>query len=162
MECVVISGGAGFVGSHLVDAFLARGFRVIAVDNLITGNLRNVAHLADDARFRLLLQDCTEPLDIDEPVHVVMHFASPASPVDYLEHPIETLTVGSYGTHRMLDLARKHNARFLTASTSEIYGDPIVHPQTESYFGNVNTIGPRSVYDEAKRFAESLSLIGQG
>lgn len=158
MECIVLSGGAGFVGSHLVDALLARDFRVVVIDNLITGNPRNLAHHANDDRLRFIQQDCAEPISLDMPVHYVMHFASPASPIDYLNHPIETLAVGSYGTHRMLELARAHKARFLLASTSEIYGDPHMHPQQESYYGNVNTIGPRSVYDEAKRFAESLTM----
>jgi dTDP-glucose 4,6-dehydratase len=158
MNCVVISGGAGFVGSHLVDALLARDFQVVVIDNLLTGNAGNLAHHAGDARLRFVQQDCADPLVLDHPVQYVLHFASPASPVDYLEHPLATLFAGSYGTHRMLELARTHGARFLLASTSEIYGDPLVHPQPEGYYGNVNSIGPRSVYDEAKRFAESLTM----
>jgi len=158
MDCAVISGGAGFVGSHLVDALIAREMRVVVIDNLLTGNPANLAHLAQDARLTLLQQDCTRPVTVPGPVHYVLHFASPASPTDYLEHPLETMFAGAYGTHQLLELARAHGARFLMASTSEVYGDPLVHPQTESYFGNVNPIGPRSVYDEAKRYAEALTM----
>lgn len=158
MDGVVISGGAGFVGSHLVDAFIARGFRVVVIDNLLTGSLRNLAHLDGDPRLTVLQQDCADPIELSQPVRYVLHFACPASPVDYMNYPLETLFTGAYGTQRMLELARTHGARFLLASTSEIYGDPHVHPQPESYFGNVNTIGPRSVYDEAKRYAESLTM----
>jgi dTDP-glucose 4,6-dehydratase len=158
MDWVVISGGAGFVGSHLVDAWLQRGFRVAVVDNLLTGKLRNLAHLHGDPRLQLFLQDCALPVTLDGPVRFVLHFASPASPVDYMRHPLETLAVGSSGTRCLLELAHTHGARFLLASTSEVYGDPLVHPQTEAYYGNVNPIGPRSVYDEAKRFAETLTM----
>ncbi|MHB9132492.1 MAG: UDP-glucuronic acid decarboxylase family protein [Armatimonadota bacterium] len=158
MDCVVISGGAGFLGSHLVDAFIARGLRVVVIDNLITGNRRNLAHLADDERLVFLEQDCAEPIHLEMPVQYVMHFGSPASPADYMRHPLETMFAGSYGTHRMLELARTHQARFLVASTSEVYGDPQIHPQPESYYGYVNTVGPRSPYDEAKRFGETLSM----
>jgi dTDP-glucose 4,6-dehydratase len=153
----VISGGAGFLGSHLVDALLARDYRVVVVDNLLTGTLRNLQHLDGDTRLCILQQDCADPLARDEPVSLVLHFASPASPADYQRFPLETLHAGSNGTRALLELARRHQARFLLASTSEIYGDPLEHPQTESYFGNVNPIGPRSVYDEAKRFAETLT-----
>jgi len=158
MSSVLISGGSGFIGSHLVDMFLARDFRVIVLDNLLTGARKNLARHAGDDRLRFIEQDCALPLALDEPVHYVMHFASPASPVDYMRHPLETLRVGSVGTERMLEHARVHGARFLLASTSEVYGDPLVHPQTESYYGNVSTIGPRSVYDEAKRFAETVTM----
>ena len=158
MDGVVISGGAGFVGSHLVDALLASGFRVVVIDNLLTGNLHNLAHLAHDERLTIVQQDCANAVALNQPIRYVLHCASPASPVDYLNYPIATLFAGAYGTHRMLELARTHDARFLLASTSEIYGDPHVHPQPESYYGNVNTIGPRSVYDEAKRYAETLTM----
>ncbi len=158
MESVVISGGAGFIGSHLVDAFLARDFRVVVIDNLLTGKLVNLAHHAGDARLEVRQQDCAAPFTVAGPVRYVLHFASPASPVDYIKYPLETLRVGSQGTQRLLECARAHGARFLLASTSEVYGDPMVHPQPESYYGNVNTIGPRSVYDEAKRFAETLTM----
>ena len=158
MSTVVISGGAGFVGSHLVDALIARGFRVVVIDNLLTGRLRNLAHHQGGTQLTIIQQDCAEPVVIDGPVRYVLHCASPASPVDYLHHPLATLFAGSYGTQQMLELARRHDARFLLASTSEIYGDPQVHPQPESYYGNVNTIGPRSVYDEAKRYAETLTM----
>ncbi|MFM1768042.1 MAG: hypothetical protein RJA22_571 [Verrucomicrobiota bacterium] len=154
----VVTGGAGFLGSHLVDLLLARGHRVIAIDNLITGSVANIDHLAGNPRFRFIQQDVTEFLFLDGPVDYVWHFASPASPVDYLEYPIQTLKVGSLGTHKALGLAREKGARFLLASTSEIYGDPLVHPQTEDYWGNVNTIGPRGCYDESKRFAEALVM----
>jgi dTDP-glucose 4,6-dehydratase len=158
MDVVVISGGSGFVGSHLVDAVLARGFRAVVIDNLLTGNPRNLAQWADDDRVLVYHQDCAFPLELDLPVRYVLHFASPASPADYIRFPLETLAAGADGTRRMLELARTHGARFLLASTSEIYGDPLVHPQVETYYGNVNTIGPRSVYDEAKRFAESATM----
>lgn len=154
----VVTGGAGFLGSHLTDLLLARGHRVIAIDNLITGSVANLDHLAGNPHFRFIQQDVTEFLFLDGPVHYVWHFASPASPVDYLEYPIQTLKVGSLGTHKALGLAREKGARFLLASTSEIYGDPLVHPQTEAYWGNVNTIGPRGCYDESKRFAEALVM----
>ncbi len=157
----VVTGGAGFLGSHLVDLLLERGHRVIAIDNLVTGNVDNIAHLAGRAEFRFIQQDVTEYLFLAEPVDYVWHFASPASPVDYRELPIQTLKVGSLGTHKALGLARHKGARFLLASTSEIYGDPLVHPQTEEYWGNVNPIGPRGCYDEAKRFAEALTVAYQ-
>jgi len=154
----VVTGGAGFLGSHLVDLLLARGHRVIAIDNFITGSVANIDHLAGNKNFRFIQQDVTEFVFLHGPVHYVWHFASPASPIDYLEYPIQTLKVGSLGTHKVLGLAKEKGARFLLASTSEIYGDPLVHPQTEDYWGNVNTIGPRGCYDESKRFAEALVM----
>lgn len=154
-KVVLISGGAGFLGSHLCDWFVNRGYKVIAVDNLITGSLKNLAHLKKNINFRFLKQDVSEPFKVAGKIDYVMHFASPASPVDYMNHPIETMLVGSYGTHNLLEIARLKKATFLMASTSEIYGDPLVHPQKESYWGNVNSIGPRSIYDEAKRYAEA-------
>jgi dTDP-glucose 4,6-dehydratase len=154
----VVTGGAGFLGSHLTDLLLARGHKVIVIDNLITGSVDNIAHLAGHPRFKFIRQDVTESLFLDVPVHFVWHFASPASPIDYLEIPIQTLKVGSLGTHKALGLARNKGARFLLASTSEVYGDPLVHPQTEEYWGNVNTIGPRGCYDESKRFAEAITM----
>lgn len=154
----VVTGGAGFLGSHLVDYLLARGHKVIAIDNLVTGTVDNIAHLAGNANFRFIKQDVTEFLFLHEPVQYVWHFASPASPVDYLELPIQTLKVGSLGTHKALGLAKHKGARFLLASTSEIYGDPLVHPQTEDYWGNVNPIGLRGCYDESKRFAEAMTM----
>jgi dTDP-glucose 4,6-dehydratase len=158
---IVVTGGAGFLGSHLCDRLLAEGHDVIAVDNLLTGNPRNIAHLADEKRFRFLRHDVTHFIFIDGPVDAVLHFASPASPIDYLELPIQTLKVGSLGTHNALGLAMAKKARFLLASTSECYGDPLVHPQPETYWGNVNPIGPRGVYDEAKRFAEAMTMAYQ-
>jgi len=154
----VVTGGAGFLGSHLVDLLLSRGHRVIAIDNFITGSVANIDHLAGRKDFKFIQQDVTEFLFLHEPVDFVWHFASPASPIDYLELPIQTLKVGSLGTHKALGLAKEKGARFLIASTSEIYGDPLVHPQTEEYWGNVNTIGPRGCYDESKRFAEALTM----
>src|SRR4026207_298994 len=154
----VVTGGAGFLGSHLVDLLLSRGHRVIAIDNFVTGSVENIDHLAGHPNFKFIQQDVTEFLFLHEPVHYIWHFASPASPIDYLELPIQTLKVGSLGTHKALGLAKIKNARFLIASTSEIYGDPLEHPQTEEYWGNVNTIGPRGCYDEAKRFAEALTM----
>ncbi len=154
----VVTGGAGFLGSHLVDLLLERGHRVIAIDNLVTGNVANIVHLAGNRSFRFIQQDVTEFLFLDGPVDFIWHFASPASPIDYLELPIQTLKVGSLGTHKALGLAKEKRARFLLTSTSEIYGDPLVHPQREDYWGNVNTIGPRGCYDEAKRFAEALTM----
>jgi len=154
----VVTGAAGFLGSHLTDLLLARGHKVIGIDNFITGSVDNIAHLGGNRNFRFIEQDVTEFLFLDVPVDFVWHFASPASPVDYLNFPIQTLKVGSLGTHKALGLAKNKNARFLIASTSEIYGDPLVHPQTEEYWGNVNTIGPRGCYDEAKRFAEALTM----
>ncbi len=155
MPTSLVTGGAGFLGSHLCDALLANGHRVICVDNLETGSLNNIAHLRGD-EFVHLNVDIIEPYFVDQPLDFVYHFASPASPIDYLRIPLHTLKVGSYGTHHTLGLAKRHRARFLTASTSEVYGDPQVHPQPESYWGHVNPIGPRGVYDEAKRFSEAL------
>jgi dTDP-glucose 4,6-dehydratase len=154
----VVTGGAGFLGSHLVDLLLSKGHRVVVIDNLVTGSTANLDHLAGNADLRFIQQDVTEFLFLDGPVNYVWHFASPASPIDYLELPIQTLTVGSLGTHKALGLAREKGARFLLTSTSEIYGDPLVHPQTEEYWGNVNTIGPRGCYDESKRFAEAITM----
>jgi dTDP-glucose 4,6-dehydratase len=154
----VVTGGAGFLGSHLVDLLLARGQRVIAIDNFVTGSVENIDHLSGNSNFKFIQQDVTEFLFLHEQVDFVWHFASPASPIDYLELPIQTLKVGSLGTHKALGLARHKGARFLLASTSEIYGDPLVHPQSEEYWGNVNPIGPRGCYDEAKRFAEALTV----
>lgn len=154
----VVTGGAGFLGSHLVDCLLGRGHKVVAVDNLVTGSVDNIAHLAGNQDFRFIEQDVTEFLFLDMAVDYVWHFASPASPVDYLELPIQTLKVGSLGTHKALGLAMHKSARFLLASTSEVYGDPLEHPQTESYWGNVNPIGLRGCYDESKRFAEALTM----
>jgi dTDP-glucose 4,6-dehydratase len=153
----VVTGGAGFLGSHLCDHLVGRGDRVICVDNLETGSLQNVEHLRGDA-FAFVNHDLTEPIRIDEPVDLVFHLASPASPIDYLRLPLQTLKVGSYGTHNALGLAKFKRARFLLASTSEVYGDPQVHPQPETYWGHVNPIGPRGVYDEAKRYAEALTM----
>jgi dTDP-glucose 4,6-dehydratase len=153
----VVTGGAGFLGSHLCDHLIADGFRVICVDNLETGSLQNVEHLRRD-EFVFVNHDTIEHLEIAEPVDFVFHLASPASPIDYLRLPLQTLKVGSYGTHNALGLAKFKRARFLLASTSEVYGDPAVHPQPETYWGNVNPIGPRGVYDEAKRYAEALTM----
>lgn len=155
---VVVTGAAGFLGSHLCDRFLAEGYEVIGVDNFITGSRRNIAHLGSTAKFHLLEHDVSEHIDVTGPLDGVLHFASPASPVDYLELPIQTLKVGSLGTHNTLGLAKAKSAKFLLASTSEVYGDPLLHPQPESYWGNVNPIGPRGVYDEAKRFAEAMTM----
>ncbi len=155
---VCVTGAAGFLGSHLCDRLLAEGHEVIGLDNLLTGNLRNIAHLSEEKRFRFVRHDVTHFLFIDGPLDAVLHFASPASPIDYLELPIQTLKVGSLGTHNALGLAMAKEARFLLASTSEVYGDPLVHPQPETYWGNVNPIGPRGVYDEAKRFGEAMTM----
>ncbi len=155
---VLITGGAGFLGSHLCDRFLAEGHSVIAVDNLITGNTANIEHLAGNPNFLFIKHDVTNYIYVEGPLDAVLHFASPASPIDYLELPIQTLKVGALGTHKALGLAKAKGARFLLASTSETYGDPLVHPQTEDYWGNVNPIGPRGVYDEAKRFAEAMTM----
>jgi dTDP-glucose 4,6-dehydratase len=154
---VLVTGGAGFLGSHLCDALLAQGHSVICADNLLTGDLRNIAHLRQEPRFEFRELDVSQPFDFGK-VDYIFHFASPASPVDYLEHAIETLQVGSLGTMNCLELAKKHGARFFLASTSECYGDPLEHPQKETYWGHVNPIGPRSVYDEAKRFAEATTM----
>ncbi len=154
----MVTGGAGFLGSHLVDLLLEKGHRVVAIDNLVTGGVENLAHQAGHPRFLLIQQDVTNFIFLDGPIDYVWHFASPASPVDYLELPIQTLKVGSLGTHKALGLAKHKRARFLLASTSEVYGDPLVHPQPEEYWGNVNPVGPRGCYDEAKRFAEALAM----
>ena len=158
MPTSVVTGGAGFLGSNLCDYLLARDHRVICVDNLETGSLKNIAHLRDADTFRYSNVDITEHFEIDEPVDYVFHMASPASPIDYARLPLHTLKVGAYGTHNSLGLAKFKRARFLLASTSEVYGDPLVHPQPETYWGNVNPIGPRGVYDEAKRYAEALTM----
>ena len=155
---VLVTGAAGFLGSHLCDRLLAQGYRVVGMDNFLTGNSANLAHLRSHPDFQLVLHDVTNFIELEGPLDAVLHFASPASPVDYLEHPIPTLKVGSLGTHKALGLAKAKGARFLLASTSEVYGDPLVHPQPESYWGNVNPVGPRGVYDEAKRFAEALTM----
>ncbi len=161
MARIVVTGGAGFIGSHLCERFLAEGHEVICIDNLVTGNADNIAHLFADARFSFIPQDVTTYLHVKGELDAILHFASPASPTDYLELPIQTLKVGSLGTHKALGLAKEKSARLLLASTSEVYGDPLVHPQTEDYWGNVNPIGPRGVYDEAKRFAEALVMAYQ-
>jgi dTDP-glucose 4,6-dehydratase len=153
----LVTGGAGFLGSHLCDRLLADGHRVVCVDNLDTGTLENIEHVRDPA-FAFLQHDLTQHLEVDEPIDEVFHLASPASPIDYLRLPLHTLKVGSYGTHNALGLAKRHRARFLLASTSEVYGDPQIHPQSEDYWGHVNPIGPRGVYDEAKRYAEALTM----
>src|SRR5712664_174036 len=158
MARILITGGAGFIGSHLCERFLAEGDDVICMDNFLTGTPDNVAHLFADRRFTFIQQDVTTYIYVKGPVDAILHFASPASPVDYLELPIQTLKVGALGTHKALGLAKEKNARFLLASTSEVYGDPLVHPQREEYWGNVNPIGPRGVYDEAKRFAEAMTM----
>jgi len=155
---ILITGGAGFLGSHLSERFLAEGYEVIAMDNLITGDVRNVEHLFSDSSFHFEKRDVTEYIHVVGKLDALLHFASPASPIDYLELPIQTLKVGSLGTHKALGLAKAKGARFLLASTSECYGDPLVHPQSEDYWGNVNPVGPRGVYDEAKRFAEAMTM----
>jgi dTDP-glucose 4,6-dehydratase len=154
----VVTGAAGFLGSHLTDYLLAKGHRVIGIDNFVTGSVNNIDHLSGNQSFRFIQQDVTEFIFLHDDVDYVWHFASPASPIDYLEIPIQTLKVGSLGTHKALGLAKHKGARFFLASTSEVYGDPLVHPQTEEYWGNVNPIGPRGCYDEAKRFAEALTM----
>jgi dTDP-glucose 4,6-dehydratase len=154
----IVTGGGGFLGSHLCDRFLAKKWRVIAIDNFLTGNEKNIAHLKKNKNFELIRRDVSKTIRVPGRVDYVLHFASPASPLDYLEFPIQTLKVGSLGTHNALGLAKDKKAVFLLASTSEVYGDPLVHPQTESYWGNVNPVGPRGVYDEAKRFAEALTM----
>ena len=161
MKTALITGAAGFLGSHLCDKLLAKGMSVIGMDNLITGSMSNIAHLQDNQNFRFVNHDVCEHIVIEGDLDYILHFASPASPIDYLKIPIQTLKVGALGTHNALGLARAKNARILVASTSEIYGDPLVHPQTEDYFGNVNTIGPRGVYDEAKRYLESITMAYQ-
>jgi dTDP-glucose 4,6-dehydratase len=158
VSTAIVTGGAGFLGSHLCDYLIAKGRRVVCVDNLDTGSLQNVEHIESGDNFLFVNHDLTEPLFLDEPVDYVFHFASPASPIDYQRLPLHTLKVGSYGTHNMLGLAKFKRARFLLASSSEVYGDPQVHPQGETYWGNVNPIGPRGVYDEAKRYAEALVM----
>jgi dTDP-glucose 4,6-dehydratase len=161
MATALVSGGSGFLGSHLCDYLLARGHRVVCVDNLDTGSLQNVEHISTKD-FVFVNHDLTEPLFLEEPVDFVYHLASPASPIDYARLPLHTLKVGSYGTHHMLGLAKFKRARFLLASSSEVYGDPQIHPQPETYWGNVNPIGPRGVYDEAKRYAEALTMAYHG
>ncbi|HLW32787.1 MAG TPA: UDP-glucuronic acid decarboxylase family protein [Aequorivita sp.] len=158
MKNVLITGAAGFLGSHLCDRFIAEGYQVIGMDNLITGDLKNIEHLFKLENFEFYHHDITKFVHVPGKLDYILHFASPASPIDYLKIPIQTLKVGSLGTHNLLGLAREKNARILIASTSEVYGDPLVHPQTEEYYGNVNTIGPRGVYDEAKRFQESITM----
>lgn len=158
MARVVVTGGAGFLGSHLGDRLLAEGYDVVAVDNLVTGSTDNIAHNRSNPKFEYVQQDIIDPYTVDGPVDIVYQFASPASPVDYLELPLETLKVGSYGTHNTLEMAREKGARFLMASTSEVYGDPAIHPQPEEYWGNVNPHGTRAVYDEAKRYAEAVTF----
>lgn len=155
---VLITGVAGFLGSHLADRFLAEGYGVVGVDNFITGSSGNLAHLERDRRFQLIEHDISTPLSVDEALDGVLHFASPASPPDYLDLPIQTLEAGGFGARHTLDLALRHRARYLLASTSEVYGDPQVHPQTEDYWGHVNPVGPRGVYDEAKRYAEAMTM----
>jgi dTDP-glucose 4,6-dehydratase len=155
---ILITGGAGFIGSHLGERMLAEGHTVIAMDNLITGSTRNIEHLAGRDDFMFIKQDVTNYIYIEGPVDAVLHFASPASPIDYLQLPIQTLKVGALGTHKALGLAKAKGAKFLLASTSEVYGDPLIHPQVESYAGNVDPVGPRGVYDEAKRFAEAMTM----
>jgi len=155
---ILLTGGAGFIGSHLCDFLIKQGHSVICIDSLVTGKKENVEHLLNNPDFEFVQHDVTEYIDIKEGLDYVMHFASPASPVDYLKYPIKTLKVGSLGTHNALGVAKEHKARFLLASTSEVYGDPLVNPQPETYYGNVNCIGPRGVYDEAKRFAEAITL----
>ncbi|MAJ31770.1 MAG: NAD-dependent dehydratase [Flavobacteriaceae bacterium] len=155
---VLITGAAGFLGSHLCDLFLSKGYEVIGMDNLITGDLKNINHLNENSDFSFVQHDVTDYVEVEGPLDFILHFASPASPIDYLKIPIQTLKVGALGTHNLLGLAKAKKARFMIASTSEVYGDPLVHPQKETYYGNVNTIGPRGVYDEAKRFQESITM----
>ena len=157
-KTILITGAAGFLGSHLCDRFIKEGFKVIGMDNFITGDKKNLEHLEGNINFEFIEHDVTEHISVNSNIHYILHFASPASPIDYLKIPIQTLKVGSLGTHNLLGLAKSKNARILIASTSEIYGDPLVHPQPESYYGNVSTIGPRGVYDEAKRFQESITM----
>jgi len=161
MKTVLITGGAGFLGSHLCDLFIKKDFRVMCLDNFITGNRSNIEHLMKHKAFSLLEHDISKPVEIKDTIDYILHFASPASPIDYLKLPIQTLKVGALGTHNVLGVALKHKATMLLASTSEVYGDPLVHPQSEDYWGNVNPVGPRGVYDEAKRFAEAMTLAYQ-
>jgi dTDP-glucose 4,6-dehydratase len=158
MATCLVTGGSGFLGSHLCDNLIAKGYRVICVDNLETGNLNNIVHIKDSDHFRFIQADITQHYEVDEPIDFVYHMASPASPIDYARLPLHTLKVGAYGTHNTLGLAKAKRARFLLASTSEVYGDPEIHPQKETYWGNVNPIGPRGVYDEAKRYAEAMTM----
>lgn len=158
MKNVLITGGAGFIGSHLCEKLLKAGFRVVAMDNLITGKMENISHLLKNPNFKFIQHDVSKYIDIQEDIDYILHFASPASPIDYQLYPIQTLKVGSLGTHNSLGVAKAKKAKFLLASTSEVYGDPLVNPQKEDYWGNVNCIGPRGVYDEAKRFAEAIAL----
>jgi len=158
MAKILVTGGSGFIGSHLIDRLIEEGNEVICVDNLITGQSANLDHLKENTHLRIIKHDVTKPLNINEKIDFIYHMASPASPQDYSNIPIETLLTGALGTKNMLDLAQKNNARFLLASTSEVYGDPLEHPQNETYYGNVNSIGPRSCYDEAKRFAEAITM----
>jgi len=155
---ILITGGAGFIGSHLSDLFIKKGYSIICMDNLITGSMSNVKHLLKNKNFRFVKHDVSKYIKVSGKINYILHFASPASPVDYLKYPIKTLKVGSLGTHNALGLAKAKKAKFLLASTSEVYGDPLVHPQKESYWGNVNPIGPRGVYDESKRFAEAITM----
>ena len=161
LKTILISGAAGFLGSHLCDRFVNEGYRVLGIDNFITGDKDNIQHLFNHHNFHLIDHDVTVHIDIEESIDYILHFASPASPIDYLKIPIQTLKVGSLGTHNLLGLAKAKQARILIASTSEIYGDPLVHPQSEDYYGNVNSIGPRGVYDEAKRFQEAITMAYQ-
>ena len=158
MATCLVTGGSGFLGSHLCDHLIAKGYRVVCVDNLETGNLQNIGHVKDGDNFRFIQADITTHCEVDEPIDFVYHMASPASPIDYARLPLHTLKVGAYGTHNTLGLAKAKRARFLLASTSEVYGDPEIHPQKETYWGNVNPIGPRGVYDEAKRYAEAMTM----
>lgn len=157
-QTVLITGAAGFIGSHLTDRFISRGYKVLGLDNLITGDLKNLAHLKNNPKFDFIQHNISEPKEITGKINLILHFASPASPIDYLELPIPTLKVGALGTHNALGIAKAKKAVFLLASTSEVYGDPLVHPQKEDYWGNVNPVGPRGVYDEAKRFAEAMTM----
>ena len=161
MKNILVTGGAGFIGSHLCDFFLNQNFKVIAVDNLLTGCLKNIEHLRNNNNFEFINHDICVELPISKKIDYILHFASPASPIDYLKYPIETLRVGSIGTENILKIGKKNQSIILVASTSEVYGDPLEHPQKESYFGNVNQTGPRGVYDEAKRYLEAISIAYQ-